>query len=47
MNLVIALNAYEFSQPFGALYSSAVNTQLAWLDSTLSSAQARGKRRGS
>jgi len=45
MNLVvIGLNTYEFSQPFGILFSTEIDTQLAWLDATLASAQARGKK---
>jgi sphingomyelin phosphodiesterase acid-like 3 len=42
--MVIGLNTFEFSPFFNALYSDAVAAQLAWLDSTLASAQARGKK---
>jgi hypothetical protein len=41
--VVIGLNTYEFSQPFGTTYSNEVYTQLSWLDSTLYSARMRGK----
>jgi sphingomyelin phosphodiesterase acid-like 3 len=44
MNLVvIGLNTYQFSQPFGLIYQSAINAQLDWLDQTLYSARSRGK----
>ncbi len=44
--MVIGLNTFEFSPPNPLLpdSSSAVIAQLAWLDSTLASAQARGKK---
>ena len=44
MNLVvIGLNTYQCSQPFGIAYQSAINDQFTWLDQTLSSARNRGK----
>ena len=42
--VVIGLNTYEFSQPFGTLFSAEIDAQLAWLDATLASAQSRGKK---
>ncbi|MFA6054821.1 MAG: metallophosphoesterase [Thermodesulfovibrionales bacterium] len=42
--MVIGLNTFEFSPFFGDTTSSAVAAELAWLDSTLASAQARGKK---
>jgi len=42
--MVIGLNTFEFSPFFGDTTSSAVTAELAWLDSTLASAQARGKK---
>ena len=42
--MVIGLNTYEFSPFFGNVYANAVAAQLAWFDTTLASAQARGKR---
>jgi hypothetical protein len=45
MNLmVIGLNTFEFSPYFGNVNGSTVAAQLAWFDTTLASAQARGKR---
>ena len=45
--MVIGLNTFEFSPFFGDTTASAVTAELAWLDSTLASAQARAKRCGS
>lgn len=42
--MVIGLNTFEFSPFFGDTASSAVTAELAWFDSTLASAQARGKK---
>jgi hypothetical protein len=42
--MVIGLNTFEFSPFFGDTTSSAVAAELAWFDSTLASAQARGKK---
>jgi hypothetical protein len=42
--MVIGLNTFEFSPYFGNANSSAVTAELAWLDTTLASAQVRGKR---
>ena len=42
--MVIGLNTFEFSPFFGDTTSSAVTAELAWFDSTLASAQARGKK---
>lgn len=42
--MVIGLNTYEFSPLFKDKYTEAVHAQLTWLDNTLNSAQARGKR---
>lgn len=42
--MVIGLNTYEFSPLFKDKYTEAVHAQLTWLDITLNSAQARGKR---
>jgi sphingomyelin phosphodiesterase acid-like 3 len=42
--MVIGLNTFEFSPYFGDTTSSAVTAELAWLDSTLASAQAKGKK---
>jgi len=42
--MVIGLNTFEFSPDFGNATSGAVAAQLAWLDTTLASARARGKR---
>jgi sphingomyelin phosphodiesterase acid-like 3 len=45
MNLtVIGLNTFEFSPYFGNANLSAVTAELAWLDSTLASAQAKGRK---
>jgi sphingomyelin phosphodiesterase acid-like 3 len=45
MNLVvIGLNTYEFSPLFKDKYAEAVHAQITWLDTTLNSAQARGKK---
>lgn len=41
--MVIGLNTFEFSPYFGNVNASAVAAQLAWFDTTLASAQARGK----
>ena len=44
MNLmVIGLNTFEFSPYFGNVNVSTVTAQLAWFDTTLASAQAKGK----
>ena len=42
--MVIGLNTFEFSPYFGNVNASAVASELAWFDTTLASAQARGKR---
>ena len=42
--MVISLNTFEFSPFFGDTTAAAVNAQLAWLDATLASAQAMGKK---
>jgi sphingomyelin phosphodiesterase acid-like 3 len=42
--MVIGLNTFEFSPYFGDTTSSAVTAEFAWLDSTLASARARGKK---
>jgi hypothetical protein len=42
--MVIGLNTFEFSPYFGNANSSAVTAELAWLDTTLASAQAGGKK---
>jgi len=42
--MVIGLNTFEFSPYFGNANSSAVTAELAWLDTTLASAQVRGKK---
>jgi hypothetical protein len=42
--MVIGLNTFEFSPFFGDINASAVAAQLAWFDTTLASAQARGKK---
>jgi sphingomyelin phosphodiesterase acid-like 3 len=42
--MVIGLNTFEFSPYFGNANLSAVSAELAWLDTTLASAQAGGKR---
>ena len=42
--MVIGLNTFEFSPYFGNANSSAVTAELAWLDTTLASAQTRGKK---
>ncbi|MDQ5987047.1 MAG: hypothetical protein CSYNP_02783 [Syntrophus sp. SKADARSKE-3] len=42
--MVIGLNTFEFSPYFGNINSNAVNAELDWFDSTLASAQARGKK---
>lgn len=42
--MVIGLNTYEFSPLFNDKYAEAVKAQITWLDSTLSSARAKGKK---
>ncbi len=42
--MVIGLNTYEFSPLFKDKYAEAVSAQLNWLDLTLASARARGKK---
>ena len=42
--MVIGLNTFEFSPFFGDTTSNAVTAELDWFDSTLASAQARGKK---
>ncbi len=42
--MVIGLNTYEFSPLFKDKYADAVSAQLNWLDTTLTSAQAEGKK---
>jgi hypothetical protein len=42
--MVIGLNTFEFSPYFGNVNADAVATELAWFDTTLASAQARGKK---
>ena len=42
--MVIGLNTFEFSPFFGNAYATAVAAQLSWFDTTLASAQARGKK---
>ncbi|MCL5024728.1 MAG: metallophosphoesterase [Nitrospirae bacterium] len=42
--MVIGLNTYEFSPLFNDKYADAVSAQLNWLDITLNSARAKGKK---
>lgn len=42
--MVIGLNTFEFAPFFGNVNASAVAAELAWFDTTLASAQGRGKR---